>query len=503
MKKFPLIIAIILILLSISASLAQANNFSHIRTVGFDYWNLSGDPTQSRWLAQRHDFIVGGTFDYDTVKSANPDVKLIPYIAYNTYEKTIQDWIKNWCQQNGYNFEDTFYHYYYDTEVNLRSTNNPDKVLVKGYGGGSATTIEESRVPSAWASYAFGIDASTGQITRSNINPTSIAWRRGYEAYIFEKLITVNAAEGKYNDGIFLDTFDGTVSSSNDLYLENTVEMRNLGLTTNAAVKARVSDDLVASMKELKSSLSTKLGRSVPVSPNAADVDTFYYWAKNIYADRIADYEYVTIEYMVRAGSNTLRIQRLKQAYDSMVNDGIIFFSRNETSIMGVSEKVKQFLIAGHYLINHPNYILMYHEGGASFYGGSPGGQLYNTHWHKNLEYNIGSPVVRSGSDYWGTANTDRFFTFAKGTNYEIVGREYTNVLVLAKFGSQGGVANAGLNPTTHSLNSTYRLLQPDNALGSPITEITLGQSEGAILIKEGGTLDTTPPAAPSGVTVQ
>ena len=479
---------ILLILIAFPFSLF-ANNFPHIWTHGEDYWNLTGDIEQAKWLAKHHDLIVGAGINeavYDAMKLANPNVKIMPYIAYNTYELNIQNWIKNWCVQNGYNFEETFYHYYYDTQVKFRGT-NPGTILVRGYGGGTAKTLQESRVPSSWAQYNNGINQQTGEITRLNICPTSIAWRRGYEQYALAQLMTINAGRRKYSDGLFLDTFDGTVG---DFYpqLERTIEMRNLRVSTASAAKVQAKQDIITAMKELQSFLTVKIGKTIVVSPNVGDIDYFYLWEKDFYADRSTDYAppgvAVYIENMVRGGSNTSRIQRLKQTYDSMNQYGLVFISRNETTITNVSERVKQFVIASHYLINHPNYCLMYHCGSASFYGGNPPGQLYTTHWHKNLEYDLGTPVRRSGQDAWGQTNTDRFFVFASAPTYTILGREYTNALVLAKFGSQGGIANAGTNPTTHSLNGIYRLLLPDNSLGPAITQITLGASEGAILIK-------------------
>ena len=133
---------------------AFASNFQRISTWGYDLWDLSLNLEQAKWLAKRQDWIFGGAGKrglvreilYDTMKSANPNVKFIPYIAYNTYKPDVQNWIRNWCKRNGYNFEDTFYHYYHDTEVKLRRA--PNVVLIKGYGGGTAKTIQEYRVPS-------------------------------------------------------------------------------------------------------------------------------------------------------------------------------------------------------------------------------------------------------------------------------------------------------------------------------------------------------------------
>ena len=134
--------------------------------------------------------------------------------------------------------------------------------------------------------------------------------------------------------------------------------------------------------------------------------------------------------------------------------------------------------------LNHPNAHFMYHYGNAGNYGGYPYGNPKPTHWHPNMEINIGTPVTRTGADYWGGTNTDRFYEFASGSDYRILAREYSNALVLANFGS-GGWDNIGNNLTTHQLDGGYYPLLDDNTNGPAVTSITLGQSEGAILLKE------------------
>ena len=486
MKRYLMAILAIIISLPLYVS---ANNFPHIRTHGYDYWYFRKDLDQAKWLAKRHDWFIGGEINeavYGAMKSVNPNIKVMPYFP-PAGEKFI-GFVQNWCRKNGYNYEDTFYHYYYDTVVKLRGT-NPSSILIKGYGGGTASTIQEARVPESYVSYSNGgLDPVTSRVSRWQICPTSNIWRLANQAYLLNSVMPINGSANKYADGVFWDSFGSALWGG--LQIERTVEIRNLHRVTIDEAKEQVRNDFIASMQQFKTYLTGKIGKTIIIVPNCGDADYFYYWEKALFADRIRDYAHCAIESLIRAASGTRRITRLKEVYDSMVNSGIIFFARNETTLKDTSEKNKQFLIASHYLINHVNYNIMYHRGSASFYGGSPAGQLYTTHWHKNLEYDIGTPVKRSSLDYWGAVNTDRFFVFASVTtnsdslkNYTVVGREYTNALVLAKFG-EGRLANIGLNPTTHTLDGRYRLLQSDNTLGPPITEIILGDSEGAILIK-------------------
>jgi hypothetical protein len=119
------------------------------------------------------------------------------------------------------------------------------------------------------------------------------------------------------------------------------------------------------------------------------------------------------------------------------------------------------------------------------------------------LEYDIGTPVVRSGADFWGVTGTDRMYLIdyqAPGSwrsdlnrndprGRHTLAREYTNALVIVRFEKSDNIPppdpmEIGTEPITFPLDGTYHRLLEDNTVGPPITEITLGLSEGAILIK-------------------
>ena len=103
------------------------------------------------------------------------------------------------------------------------------------------------------------------------------------------------------------------------------------------------------------------------------------------------------------------------------------------------------------------------------------------------MEIDIGTPGVRNEPDYWGETGTDRFYDFDPGrqNGHIILAREFTRALVLARFGPTGGFANIGQGATSIDLGGTYYRLQADNTTGPAISSIVLGQSEGAILLKE------------------
>jgi hypothetical protein len=160
-------------LLTVSFGLAHAQNFPQIKTFGFDYADLNSLVDQGKWLAARHDWIVGSGPNQITptllnaMRSVNPDVKVMKYLAYHSVASDDAAWMENWCQQNGYNPEDLYYHYYVDTDVRL-VTGGPRHV--PGYGGGTATSLKEARLRVRWNGGAVGID------------PSSPTWRAASQA---------------------------------------------------------------------------------------------------------------------------------------------------------------------------------------------------------------------------------------------------------------------------------------------------------------------------------
>ncbi len=454
---------------------AQNQNFPHIKTFGFDYVPLNNRLDEAIWLAQHHDWIVGGGGDWDaslynTVKGANSNTKVMSYLAYHSISPDHMTWMENWCSNNGFNPEDIYYHYHTDTQVKLI---NGTFITVPGYGNGSATTLEEARARVRWNGGWVGI------------NPSSTAFRRASEALALDKLIVTGLAD-TYLDGLFLDTFDGIANDGAwSSHLENTIELNPNGNLSVEDIYTVVRQDLTDSKMELEAFLKQNIDNSFVVNVNAADVDIVYHWAPDIYMDYRDETMNLSIEYLITTTSNTNRIPRLVQTYDDLEN-GREMFIRSQTNFAPPTEipyNFIQFILSTHYLVNHPNAHFMFHKGGAGNYGGYPYGNFAPTHWHQNMEINIGVPVTRTGTDYWGETNTNRFYEFASETGYKILAREYSDALVLANFGS-GGWANIGNNPTTHDLEGEYYPLLADNTTGPAVTSIALGQSEGVILLK-------------------
>ncbi|MCF6307735.1 MAG: T9SS type A sorting domain-containing protein [Flavobacteriaceae bacterium] len=474
------------IILSTNYTIAQ-QNFPHIKTFGFDYIRFQDNNgaflDNLRWLANHHDWVVGtkgnwssqgvdylDALTYNTIKDENPNAKIMKYLPYHSIAPITQVWIEDWATNNGHNPEDLYYHYYYDTTINLANGNT---LTIPGFGGGSAETLEESRLRVRWNGGWVGI------------NPSSQAFREAFRELALY-IVTLEGTIDVFAEGLFLDTFEGIVETGNwSSHLENTIEMKDIG--TIEEIYTQVREDLVNSKNELESFLYQRTGNpNFRVQPNSADADYIYGLHSNLYNEQYRDdFMDLSIEFLVTTTTNLHRIPRFKQIYDDM-DDGRKFFIRSQTNFAPPTEipfRFIQFALTAHYLINHENAHFMYHYGNAGNYGGYPYGNPEPTHWHPNMEINIGVPIVKASADYWGITNTDRFYEFASGSDYQTLAREYTNALVIAQFGS-GGWANIGNNPVTHQLDGEYYPLLDDNTNGPAVTSITLGQSEGVILLK-------------------
>ncbi len=481
------ILLITFLILSVNITNAQ-QNFPHIKTFGFDYIRFTDSNNafldNLRWLANHHDWIVGpvsnwpsqgvnylDTVTYNTIKNENPNAKIMKYLAYHSITPTTMNWLEDWATNNGYNPEDLYYHYYYDTTINLANSNT---LTIPGFGGGSAQSLEEARLRVRWNGGWVGI------------NPSSQVFREAFQELALY-VVTLEGTTDVFAEGLFLDTFEGIVETGHwSSHLENTIEMKDIG--TIEEIYAQAREDLVNSKNELENFLYQRTGNpNFRVHPNSADADYIYNHHSNLYNEQYRDdFMDLSIEFLVTTTTNFNRVPRFKQIYDDM-DDGRTFFIRSQTNFAPPTEipfRFTQFALTAHYLINHENAHFMYHYGGAGNYGGYPYGNPEPTHWHPNMEINIGQPMVRSQTDYWGETNTNRFFIFAQDTDYIILGREYDDALVLAKFAQNGGWNNIGNEPTTHNLGNEYYPLLADNTTTSTITEITLGTSEGMILLK-------------------
>lgn len=459
--------------------------WNSIRTAGFDYDDIAVTTKESaEWLANRHDVIVAGTVSkpkaFNLLKEANPYVKLIGYTSMYT---DVAEAMEKWCEERGIDPEELYYHYEEDTEVKLGTTVFAN---VPGYGpNGSAKTLKEARVRTTY---------KAGYPTYC---PSSKVFREAYTAIVL-KTVIVNEEEGKYLDGQFIDSY---VNISEAYFcLDQTIEMRKLGIKTRKEAQVRAGEDMVKMRNQMEQEIEATIGQNFQLYGNLAEsynISTYHYMAKDKF-DHV--YDEIMTEYLTNlVRMRTFDIRSLVDLYEAM-EKGVTIITNSETNYYDKPEKYSeqewanfiQFTLAVQMLVAHDNGYFAYHKGSASYYGGWPTrGDLTNTHWHINREYDLGKPVVRAGEDYWGVSGTDRFFVLSEGAvstapnDHKILAREFEKGLVVAHFGNaNNAIAPLGFNPVTVELGGKYRRLLEDNSLGEEITQITIGKGEGATLVK-------------------
>ena len=167
------------------------------------------------------------------------------------------------------------------------------------------------------------------------------------------------------------------------------------------------------------------------------------------------------------------------------------------------SYRERRFLLATFYMINHQMAFFYYRINNPSWYDDhtpmSSEDKVWNWQWNSYVPFDVGQPIVNTIGkvDFQGNSNTNRYFVFASNTNYKVLGREFMRadgqrVLVLTKIMASGRVE--GQDPTTLLLPKCYEQVQPDLSLGQVINQVTLYNSDAAILVEV-----TCPPGGKDG----
>jgi len=529
--KAPSLGKIIFALLFFLPTLCAAQILPHIKTFGFDY-GFPRTTEQLQWLATHHDVIVGAgdwqtqkftEEQFDTLKAANPNVILIPYVVIQAFTfQPMRDFMLNWAAKNGFKTEDLYLHYYYDTVVKTRvkvtktsGTGTPsDRVcdingtllldgqssnyyIALGFGGGKAKTIEEARIFQYW---------NAGFEPR--MNHLSKAWEGAYNAYILD-VMTATGTTNKYADGVMLDTYQGVFDIDGFLpNMHHIIEVRNVGYSTDdKAAKAWYSGQIATHVGKMTTFLKQATGKKqIYIIPNFGELSYTYSTYKFGCEDQFAADKLTagTIEYVASPSKNYYVIRDyFKKHYDTGAKVDFTYFNHLDTAWYRYGKIPpiggKQFMIGSLYLFSSPNTFSAIHYGTASKYGPEPTYAV--SHWDKMLEFDIGTPVVRSTNDFWGTTNTDKAFlveTEAPGpwnstlSRYEprgryVLAREFTKGLAIVRFeqSNNNTLSELGTDPKVYKLGGEYRRLLEDNTFGPVVTEITLGLSEGAIMIKK------------------
>ncbi len=145
-------------------------------------------------------------------------------------------------------------------------------------------------------------------------------------------------------------------------------------------------------------------------------------------------------------------------------------------SFLPTDNRVRTGALAYYYLLADPDRTMM------MFFGGySPSAPWAQT-WIPAATTDVGQPV--GAMTTWATGQDPQ----NAALTYKVFGREYSKALVLYKprsynLGSGTGTLDDA-TATTHQLGGNYRVLNGDGTVGPIVTQITLRNGEGAVLLK-------------------
>ncbi len=382
-------------------------------------------------------------------------------------------------------------------------------------GAASAATRAAARLKSHWHAGAY-----------EAVCPVRPRFREAY-ARLAEEMNRVGAARDKWADGVLLDSFEGTLAGDVKSHLEYVREIRDAGGTTCASARAVQGDALARAVAEVEAHLRAASGKpAMDVIPNGADVDNFFradreWYYADLYRDRFGappTYDSGSVEFLVTTAlSSTARIPRLRELHDAMsrgTRAPATFFVNSQSNFAegtwpvyadpypggctrqagttAIPWRWSQFVLATHYLVNHPRAVFGYHKGSAASYG-TYGAGYADSHWDPALGADLGAPAPGTSAcdgtlvstDAWGESigGSDRFYVCRETPEYTLLARNYAHGLVLAKFPAVSGVCRHGYQRLPVRLPRTMRPVLGDGSLGPPTDTVDLGWTEGAILV--------------------
>jgi hypothetical protein len=151
------------------------------------------------------------------------------------------------------------------------------------------------------------------------------------------------------------------------------------------------------------------------------------------------------------------------------------------------TDRGKLFTLALYYLVHNANTFYVYE----TVTHHASGLHLSRWAWNPAVEFDIGHPdqIPSGATDYDGNSPSEEHWVFAEGPDpyrpdltYRVLARRFTNALVLAKMLPAGSVVD-DRSITTHDIDGSYVVLGADGTLGAVVTQATIRNNEGLILI--------------------
>jgi hypothetical protein len=452
------------------------------------------------------------------MRNINPNLKLQTYRNFSALTATeVSTAYPAYCLTHGCTTENAFIHFTEDSRRNGRGYS----ICVPGYNPANppppgdvnscvldsadhyarAVSLPQSRIPDFWLTSWMMVNYRDPGIAAYNQQAVEQTFRDG----------------NIISDSFFTDIGDYIAQNGPDLTVSDVYP----GIALNQS-HPRVQETW-DTQKALATYLTNTFGQKKDHVSNARDTATFFYYPG--VADGYRNMEgktYFEVWEAFDFESDTLPsggggrahyysldyINSKNVLARSLQGQKFILQGANQSTNPDKS-RAKTYLLSYYYLLNNSNLTFAYHD----YASRDPATQVSTLtvpeySWVAAAEYNVGQPTTNSLglADVFGNMNTTEHFVFAQGNDpstpsninasctgvklYRVMGRQYTNALVLTKIREYCGRLGTSSN-TTHALpqhsggNNLYRPLRADGTLGDPISQITLRNSEGAILIPD------------------
>lgn len=138
--------------------------------------------------------------------------------------------------------------------------------------------------------------------------------------------------------------------------------------------------------------------------------------------------------------------------------------------------RLQRSALAYYYLLADPNRTML------MLWGGFSPSNSWAPGWIPAISTNVGRPTA--SQTLWASGNDPE----NSALEYRVFGRQYDNALMLYKprsytLGVGTGTTNAA-TATTHNLGGNFRVLNADGTLGPAVSQITLRNGEGVVLMR-------------------
>lgn len=478
--------------------------YSHIQTASAIFFR-EYLPGELEWRAAHSDLLINDISGYvDEIRAINPHARLFEYMytRYHNYNE-FGGLADAWAADNGYDPEDFYLHYREDVAVPTWE----GVVLVEGQPPGvvpgwnpdwspgdppaSATSRAQSRVPG----FAGAADGTTVWKMANIEHPGYRRFLQYWAGHVMDGSLENQPVSGPPLDGMVCD---------NAIYyprfgegvLDRTDEYYGIPLTPQHPYAM----GFATLFPEMTGGLAARFARGVDVMPNFGHV---LYTTHSDPAPQyvVANVPWIWCEVWLQYTGGTITSGSARTiTWDADYEKAIaavvrqtrgpgrrVLGARDISSGEAGTDRGRMLTLALYYLIHNRNTWYMYES--VQHHGSDT--DMSQWAWNPAVEFDIGRPdQVPSGNvDFDGNYPSDEHYVFATGADpyrgdltYRVLARRFTNALVLAKMLPAGSVVGDA-SITTHSLDGSYAILRPDGTLGDVVTEVSIRNNEGLILI--------------------